>query len=114
MARVSYSQLLQATVDQGLSLERGLEFLRGSGASPMEAALAVQEVAGVPLDEAHALVARTRAWSAPRSGVNPAAAPRAWYGAIGQHGRSGHGASSVLPHLLRQVPPQRPGDSARR
>jgi hypothetical protein len=27
---------------------------------------------------------------------------REWYGAIGQHGRSGHGSASVLPHLARQ------------
>lgn len=99
---VSFRELLQSTLVQGVPLERGVEFLRASGASPMEAAMALQEVTGRPLDEARQVVARTRAWSAPRSGAIPGAAPRALYGAIGQHGRSGHGSSSVLPHLARQ------------
>jgi hypothetical protein len=99
---VTYRELLQTSLELGLPVERALEFLRGHGASPMEAARAVQEATGTPLEEARALVARTRAWSAPRSGVQPASArPRDGYGAIGQHGRSGHGAASVLPHLMR-------------
>lgn len=101
---VTYRELMQRSLDQGLPVEKALEFLRGSGASPMEAASAVQEATGASFEEARALVARTRAWSGPRSGVTPASArPREWYGAIGQHGRSGHGASSVLPHLVRQA-----------
>jgi len=101
--RVSYDELLRSSLANGLSVEQALEFLRGSGASPMEAAHAVQSVTGMPLSDARGLVARTRAWSAPRSGVQPGVTRREWYGAIGQHGRSGHGASSVLPHLLRQA-----------
>ena len=106
---MTYRELLQSSLDRGLPVEKALEFLRGSGASPMEAASAVQEATGASFEEARALVARTRAWSGPRSGVQPAAArPREWYGAIGQHGRSGHGAASVLPYLGRQPQP-RPG-----
>lgn len=99
-----YAELLRKTLDKGLAIERALEFLRGSGASPAEAAAAVAHVTGRSADESRELIARTRAWSAPRSGVNPVAPPRAWYGAIGQHGRSGHGAASVLPHLGRTSP----------
>lgn len=99
---MGFRELLQSTLAQGVPLGRGLEFLRASGASPMEAAMALHEATGRPLDEARQLVADTRAWSAPRSGVTPGARPREWFGAIGQNGRSGHGASSVLPHLARQ------------
>ena len=100
---MTYRELLQTSLDLGLPLEKALEFLRGCGASPVEAARAVQETTGASFDDARALVARTAAWSGPRSGVQPASArPRDCYGAIGQHGRSGHGASSVLPHLVRQ------------
>ena len=102
---MTYRELLQTSLDLGLPVERALEFLRGNGASPMEAACAVQEATGTSFEEARAVVASTRAWSAPRSGVQPASArTREWYGAIGQHGRSGHGAASVLPHLARVVP----------
>ena len=102
---MTYRELLQTSLDLGLPVERALEFLRGSGASPMEAARAVEEATGASFEEARALVAGTRAWSGPRSGVQPASArPREWYGAIGQHGRSGHGAASVLPHLVRLTP----------
>ena len=102
---VTYRELLQTSLELGLPVERALEFLRGNGASPVEAARAVQEATGASFDDARALVARTRAWSGPRSGVQPASArPREWYGAIGQHGRSGHGAASVLPHLARLAP----------
>lgn len=101
---VNYRELLQATLDKGLPLDKALEFLRGSGASPVEAAAAVQDVTGKPFEEARELVSRTRAWSAPRSGVTPGSAPRTWYGAIGQHGRSGHGAASVLAFLGRPAP----------
>lgn len=101
---MTYRELLQNSLELGLPVERALEFLRGSGASPMEAASALQETTGTSFEEARALVARTRAWSGPRSGVQPASTrPREWYGAIGQHGRSGHGAASVLPHLVRQA-----------
>ena len=102
---VTYRELLQTSLDLGLPVERALEFLRGNGASPVEAARAVQEATGASFEEARAVVARTRAWSAPRSGVQPASPrSREWYGAIGQHGRSGHGAASVLPHLARVAP----------
>lgn len=110
---MTFPQLLRKTLDQGLPMQRAIEFLRGSGASPWEAAAAVREVTGATLDEARALVAGTRAWSGPRSGVQPGAGPREWYGAIGQHGRSGHGAASVLPHLLRQPPGQSASNRAR-
>ena len=99
---VDYPQMLRTSLAQGVPLERGLEFLRAAGASPMEAALAVRDVTGAPLEQAREVVAQSRAWSGPRSGAQPHATPRAWYGAIGQHGRSGHGAASVLPHLVRQ------------
>ena len=102
---MTYRELSQSSLDLGLPVEKALEFLRGSGASPVEAARAVQEATGASFEEARALVARTRAWSGPRSGVQPAPSrPREWYGAIGQHGRSGHGAASVLPYLVRQSP----------
>ena len=102
---VTYPELLQTALDQGVALPRALEFLRGSGASPMEAALAVQEATGCSLDAAREVVSQSRAWVGPRSGAQPAGTPpRHWYGAIGQHGRSGHGALSVLPHLWRPVP----------
>jgi hypothetical protein len=101
---VTYRELLQTSLDLGLPMEKALEFLRGSGASPVEAASALQATTGASFEEARDLVARTRAWSGPRSGVQPAAArPCDGWGAIGQHGRSGHGAASVLPHLLRQA-----------
>lgn len=101
--RVTYSELLQTTLAQGMPVEKALEFLRGSGASPAEAASAVQQATGASFEEARALVQRTRAWSGPRSGMQLPSRPREWYGAIGQHGRSGHGAASVLPHLTRQA-----------
>ncbi|KQT14294.1 hypothetical protein [Ramlibacter sp. Leaf400] len=100
---MTYGELLQRALGQGMAVERALEFLRGSGASPAEAARAIQETIGASVDEARDLVARTRAWSAPRSGVQLPGRPREGYGAIGQHGRSGHGAASVLPHLVRQA-----------
>ena len=100
--RVTYRELLQDTLDQGMPVERALEFLRGSGASPVEAVAAVQEATGASAEEARALVARTRAWSGPRSGQQLPGRPREGDGGIGQHGRSGHGAASVLPHLTRQ------------
>ncbi|MGZ5179009.1 MAG: hypothetical protein ACXWC6_12725 [Ramlibacter sp.] len=100
---MTYPDLLQAALDQGTPLVRALETLRGTGASPAEAAAAVQQVTGCSRDEARQAVAQSRAWSGPRSGALPGAATRAWCGAIGQHGRSGHGASSVLPHLARQA-----------
>jgi len=94
-------------------VERALEFLRGSGASPVEAALALEEATGTPFEQARQLVKRSRAWSGPRSGVNPHAPVREWYGAIGQHGRSGHGAASVLPFLRRPTPPGSPAPGRR-
>ena len=102
--RVSYRDLLQTALEQGIPLPRAMEYLRGSGASPLEAASAVQEATGRTWAEAREVVAQSRAWAGPRSGVVPAAKPREWYGAIGQHGRSGHGALSVLPHLWRPAP----------
>ena len=100
---VTYRELLQSTLDQGMPLEKALESLRGPGASPAEAAFALQEATGASFEEARAMVARTRAWSGPRSGMQLPGKPREWYGSIGQHGRSGHGAASVLPHLVRQA-----------
>ena len=108
--RMTYQDLLKTTLEQGLPVERALEFLRGGGASPAEAAAAVRDATGVSLEEAREIVARTRAWTAPRSGLQPGGRPREWYGAIGQHGRSGHGAASVLPHLGRAAPQAAPGN----
>ena len=101
---VSYRELLQSTLDQGTTLGRAMEFLRSSGASPLEAAIAVQEATGRSWDEARQVVTESRAWAAPRSAVQPIGRPREWYGAMGQHGQSGHGAMSVLPHLWRPAP----------
>lgn len=103
-ARVSYCDLLRTALEQGISLPRAMEYLRSSGASPLEAAGAVQEATGRSWIEAREVVAQSRAWAGPRSGAQPIARTREWYGAIGQHGRSGHGALSVLPHLWRPAP----------
>jgi hypothetical protein len=100
--RVTYPDLLRSALDQRLPMARALELLRGSGASPAEAAQALQDVTGTSAEQARATVAASRAWSGPRSGVSLGAGFREWYGAIGQHGRSGHGSASVLPHLARQ------------
>jgi hypothetical protein len=108
---VSYHDTLRDALDQGLPLAKALEFLRANGASPAEAASAVQSTTGLSADDAREAVARSRAWSGPRSGVHLHAGQREWYGAIGQHGRSGQGAASVLPHLGRQS--QASGSAAR-
>lgn len=102
--RVSYCDLLRSALEQGVTLPRAMEYLRGSGASPLEAASAVQEATGRTWIESREVVEQSRAWAGPRSGAQPVARPREWYGAIGQHGRSGHGAMSVLPHLWRPAP----------
>lgn len=104
--RVSYCKLLRTVLEQGVTLPRAMEYLRGNGASPLEAATAVQEATGRSWIESREVVAESRAWAGPRSGAQPVARPRDWYGAIGQHGRSGHGAVSVLPHLWRPAPRQ--------
>jgi len=101
--RVSYQELLRSALDQGTSLSGAMEFLRSSGASPLEAAVAVQDTTGRSWTEARQVVAESRAWAGPRSGAQAVTKPREWDGAIGQHGRSGHGAMSVLPHLWRPV-----------
>ena len=104
--RVTYLQLMRTALDDGMPLERALEILRGAGASPAEAAAAVQEATGLSAGEARAAVARSGAWSAPRSAAQPLIALPEDLGAIGHHGRSGHGAASVLPHLVRQAQSQ--------
>lgn len=109
--RVSYSDLLRTVLEQGVALPRAMEYLRGNGASPLEAATAVQEATGRSWVDAREVVAQSRAWSGPRSGAQPIPRPREWYGAIGQHGRSGHGAMSVLPHLWRPSPRQGNGSA---
>ncbi|WP_427913693.1 hypothetical protein ACPWT1_01610 [Ramlibacter sp. MMS24-I3-19] len=101
---MSYSDLLRTALEEGATLPRAMEYLRGTGASPLEAASAVQEATGRTWMEAREVVAQSRAWAGPRSGALPVTKPRDWYGAIGQHGRSGHGAMSVLPHLWRPAP----------
>ena len=98
---MSYHDTLRDALDQGLPLAKALEFLRANGASPAEAASAVESATGLSADDAREAVARSRAWSGPRSGVHLHAGQREWYGAIGQHGRSGQGSASVLPHLGR-------------
>jgi hypothetical protein len=100
-ASVDYAVILRAALDQGLLLAQALEFLRASGASPAEAATAVEATLYLPHDEAREAVKRSRAWSGPRSGAQLHGTQREWYGSIGQHGRSGRGAASVLPHLPR-------------
>src|SRR5215218_1907380 len=100
--RVDYAAILRAALEQGLPLAQALEFLRASGASPAEAAVAVEATMRLPQEEAREAVKRSRAWSGPRSGAQLHSAQREWYGSIGQHGRSGRGAASVLPHLPRQ------------
>jgi hypothetical protein len=100
---VTYPELLRTALGQRLPMTKALELLRGSGASPAEAAQALQDVTGASPEEARATVAASRAWSGPRSGISLGAGFREWYGAIGQHGRSGHGSASVLPHLARQA-----------
>jgi hypothetical protein len=105
-ALVTYAQLLRNALAASQPIGKALEFLRSSGASPAEAAQAVQLAAGVDAARAREIVAESRAWKGPRSGVQPVPTQREWYGAIGQHGRSGQGASSVLPHLVRQAQAQ--------
>lgn len=100
---VNYPDLLRNALAHRLTMARALEVLRGNGASPIEAIDAVVEVTGSSRDDARALVAASRAWSGPRSGIALGARFDEWYGAIGQHGRSGQGAASVLPHLARQA-----------
>jgi hypothetical protein len=99
---VSYDEMLRAALAHGLPLPQALQLLRASGASPVEAARAVQAATGAAAEHARRAVAQSRAWDGPRPSVHLPATPREWYGAIGAHGRSGHGASSVLPHLVRQ------------
>lgn len=101
---VNYGDQLRSALDQGVPLGKAMEILRGSGASPLEAACAVQDATGASAEEARELVAQSRAWAGPRCGVRQAGKARDWDGTVGQHGRSGHGASSVLPHLWRPAP----------
>jgi hypothetical protein len=110
--RVNYRDLLRSALDQGTTLARAMDVLRSSGASPLEAASAVQEATGRSWEEARKVVAESRAWAGPRSAVQPMTRPREWDGTTGQHGRSGHGALSVLPHLWRASP--RPANQASR
>lgn len=106
MRPVTYLDVLRTALAQGLPLGKALALLRASGASPVEAALAVQHVTGQDQGAAREAVAQSGAWSQPRaSGL----AQRERPSGIGQHGRSGHGASSVLPHLVRQSQAQGSG-----
>jgi hypothetical protein len=99
---VDYTALLKNYLAEGLDLQAALELLRNDGASPVEAVAAIRDAAGMDQFRAQQAFELSPAWSRPRS----AAASRARGPAAeqGQHGRSGHGASSVLPHLLRQPP----------
>jgi hypothetical protein len=99
-----YGDLLRSALNQGLPLDRAMELLRASGASPLEAASAVQDAGARTADEARRLVNECRAWTGPRSAVQLSTRASEWSGAIGQHGRSGQGAASVLPHLWRPAP----------
>ncbi|MBA2964967.1 MULTISPECIES: hypothetical protein [Ramlibacter] len=103
---MSYDDLLRESLGHGCNLPKAMEFLRAAGASPAEAARSVAEVTGLGDELARQTVRDSRAWSGPRSGMQLAGERRSWYGAIGQHGRSGHGASSVLPHLGRKAQTQ--------
>jgi hypothetical protein len=103
---VDYADHLKSYLERGLSLQAALELLRNDGASPVEAVAAIRAATGV--DQAHAQQAfqQSPAWGRPRvpSAGRPSGAQAQ---EAGQHGRSGHGSSSVLPHLLRQPPSTR-------
>jgi len=104
-AQVDYAALLKKYLAQGLDLQAALERLRNEGASPLEAIAAIAHATGVEHEEARGAFALSRAWDRPRV-ADADRAPATSSGDEGQHGRSGHGASSVLPHLLRQPPSQ--------
>ena len=91
-------------LNQGLAMNAALELLRDSGASPGEAVDAVAAATGHDPAQATALVQQCGAWKVPRAGRAAARlAASATRGSVGQHGRSGHGASTVLPHLVQQA-----------
>ena len=97
--RVNYAELLQSTLRQRLPMHRALAVLRDSGASPAEAAQAVGTLTGYSADDALAVVRQSGAWNVPRGAAADAEA-LARRDPVGRHGRSGHGAATVLPHLM--------------
>lgn len=99
---MAYPELLRTALDLRLTVARALELLRAGGASPAEAADALHEVTGCAPVEARRMVDASHAWSGPRTGMS-LGGTRDWSGGVGQHGSSGHGAASVLPHLVRQA-----------
>lgn len=104
---MDYAALLKNYLAQGTALQAALELLRNDGASPIEAVDAIMQAAQVPEAQAKELFGQSRAWQRPRvSNTEPTPAEQE---AAAHHGRSGHGASSVLPHLLRQPPSQGSG-----
>jgi hypothetical protein len=97
MGRVTYVELLNATLHRRVALHAALGVLRDRGASPAEAAEAVGTVTGCSADDAALLVRECGAWSRPRGG---GVRGRARKDPVGHHGRSGHGAAAVLPFLV--------------
>jgi hypothetical protein len=100
---VTYADILRNALAQRLTMAKALAMLRCSGATPNDAIDAGTQVTGKSRDDARQMVSASRAWSGPRPGVALGAHIEDWPGATGQHGRSGHGAASVLPHLARQA-----------
>ncbi len=101
-ARVDYAAQLMIYLARGQDLQAALELLRNDGASPVEALAAIQQATGADEQQARQALERSAAWTRPRVASGPPEARQETH--EGQHGRSGHGASSVLPHLLRQPP----------
>lgn len=103
---VDYAAHLKAYLGRGLDLQAALELLRNDGASPIEAVVAIRDATGVDEAQAEQAFQSSPAWGRPRV-QETSRSPDADTPEAGRHGRSGHGASSVLPHLLRQPPSSR-------
>lgn len=106
MAGVDYAAHLKSYLERGLNLQAALELLRNDGASPIEAVAAIRAATGVDEAQAQQAFQQSPAWGRPRV-QSTGGASEAGVQETGQHGRSGHGSSSVLPHLLRQPPSSR-------
>lgn len=103
---MTYPDVLRNALAQRLTMAKALAVLRAGGASPVEAVEAIAQVTGAPREDARQMVEASRAWSGPRPGIVLGARFEESPGSIGQHGRSGRGAASVLPHLARQAQAQ--------
>ena len=112
--RLNYAELLHAALRHQGSMPGALGALRDRGASPAEAAAAVSSVTGSSAVDARALVRDSGVWSGPRGAGAGAGSMRARLEPVGRHGRSGHGASTVLPYLVQPyVRPGRGGPDSR-